>query len=104
MLWTAGIVPSDWTSLPDSDFTKATEVCHPCNGIINKVYIDGSATKVGAMCFAGWGLWTPDNPSFNDCGPLLGEEQGSDRAEVRVLVAALDKYEETIEVITDNQH
>eukprot|EP00972_Heterocapsa_arctica_P057139 8431633-Heterocapsa_arctica.AAC.1 len=82
---------------------KATEVCHPCKGVIHKVYIDGSATKVGASRYAGWGVWTPDGPRFNECGPLLGEEQGSDRAEVRVLVAALGKSEEIIEVITDNQ-
>eukprot|EP00972_Heterocapsa_arctica_P006107 899282-Heterocapsa_arctica.AAC.1 len=38
------------------------------------------------------------------CGPLLGEEQGSDRAEVRALVATLEESEETIEIITDNRY
>eukprot|EP00972_Heterocapsa_arctica_P042264 6230109-Heterocapsa_arctica.AAC.1 len=41
---------------------------------------------------------------FNECGPLLGEEQGSDRAEVRALVAVLEKTEDAIQVITDNQY
>eukprot|EP00972_Heterocapsa_arctica_P062941 9283458-Heterocapsa_arctica.AAC.1 len=30
--WIAGIVPSDWTTLPDSEFMKATEVRHPYGG------------------------------------------------------------------------
>eukprot|EP00972_Heterocapsa_arctica_P016423 2423347-Heterocapsa_arctica.AAC.1 len=34
----------------------------------------------------------------------MGKEQGPDRAEVRVLVAALEKPEEIIEVIIDNQY
>eukprot|EP00972_Heterocapsa_arctica_P023396 3446967-Heterocapsa_arctica.AAC.1 len=76
----AGIITSDWTTLPESDYMKTTEVCHPCKGIINNVYIDGSATKIRASCYAGWGLWTPDDHHFNVSGPLLGEEQGSDRA------------------------
>eukprot|EP00972_Heterocapsa_arctica_P102193 15058081-Heterocapsa_arctica.AAC.1 len=74
---------------------NATEVCHPCKGIIKKVYIDGSATKVGASCYSGWGLWTPNDHILNECGPLLGEEQGSDRAEVIVYLVA--KTEEFIE-------
>eukprot|EP00972_Heterocapsa_arctica_P027809 4090825-Heterocapsa_arctica.AAC.1 len=68
-----GIAPIDWTTLPDSDYMKATEVCHPCEGIIKKVYIDGSAAKVAATCYARWGLWTPDDHRFNECGPVLGE-------------------------------
>eukprot|EP00972_Heterocapsa_arctica_P041346 6099240-Heterocapsa_arctica.AAC.1 len=59
---------------------------------------------LGASCYAGWGLWTPDDPGFVECVPLLGEEQGSDKAEVRALVAALEKTEDVIEVITDNQY
>eukprot|EP00972_Heterocapsa_arctica_P082987 12228669-Heterocapsa_arctica.AAC.1 len=71
---------------------------------MKKVYIDGSATKVGASCFAGWGLWTPDDQQSNECGPFLGEKQGSDRAEVRALAAALEHSEDVIEVIADNQY
>eukprot|EP00972_Heterocapsa_arctica_P069125 10214229-Heterocapsa_arctica.AAC.1 len=32
-----------------------------------------------------------DDPEFAECGPLAGEEQASDSAEVRALVAALEK-------------
>eukprot|EP00972_Heterocapsa_arctica_P057978 8553977-Heterocapsa_arctica.AAC.2 len=42
--WMAGIVPSDWTTWPDTENMKAMEVCHPCKGKM-KVNIDGSATK-----------------------------------------------------------
>eukprot|EP00972_Heterocapsa_arctica_P018345 2709560-Heterocapsa_arctica.AAC.1 len=72
----AGIVPSDWTTLPDTENMKAMEVCHHCRGKVKKVYIDGSATEVGASCYAGWGLWTPEDFNFIECGPLLGEDQG----------------------------
>eukprot|EP00972_Heterocapsa_arctica_P066841 9863188-Heterocapsa_arctica.AAC.1 len=57
----------------------------------DKVYIDGSATKIGASAYAGWGMWSPDNGQFKDNGPLKGKDQGSDRAEVRALLAALEK-------------
>eukprot|EP00972_Heterocapsa_arctica_P056805 8385553-Heterocapsa_arctica.AAC.1 len=40
--------------------------------------------------------------SFNEHGPLKGNIPSSDRAEVRALVAALEKAENNIEVITDN--
>eukprot|EP00972_Heterocapsa_arctica_P076787 11325124-Heterocapsa_arctica.AAC.1 len=48
----------------------------------NKVYIDGSATKIGASAYAGWGMWSPDNPNFKENDALKGKDQGSDRAEV----------------------
>eukprot|EP00972_Heterocapsa_arctica_P089359 13175316-Heterocapsa_arctica.AAC.1 len=70
--------------------------CHPCDGKVKKVYIDGSPFKVGASNYSGWGIWTPDEQNFNDNGPLKGKQQSSDRAEVRVLVAALEKYEQQI--------
>eukprot|EP00972_Heterocapsa_arctica_P045903 6774735-Heterocapsa_arctica.AAC.1 len=44
------------------------------------------------------------NQSFNGNGPLKGEQQSSDNAEVRALVAALETSEQDIEVITDNQY
>eukprot|EP00972_Heterocapsa_arctica_P053854 7931058-Heterocapsa_arctica.AAC.1 len=47
----------------------------------DKVYIDGSATKIGASAYAGWGLWSPANVNFKESGPLKGKYQGSDRAE-----------------------
>eukprot|EP00972_Heterocapsa_arctica_P009879 1452783-Heterocapsa_arctica.AAC.1 len=46
-----------------------------------KVYIDGSATKIGASAYAGWGMWSPDNPNYKDNDALKGKDQGSDRAE-----------------------
>eukprot|EP00972_Heterocapsa_arctica_P024706 3643653-Heterocapsa_arctica.AAC.1 len=50
------------------------------------------------------GDWTPDDQSFNEHIVLIGKEQGSDRAEVRALVAALEKTEQVIEVTTYNQY
>eukprot|EP00972_Heterocapsa_arctica_P053790 7922799-Heterocapsa_arctica.AAC.1 len=51
-----------------------------------------------------WGMWSPDNPTFKGNGAFKGRDQGSDRAEVRALVAALEKSIGGIEVITDNQY
>eukprot|EP00972_Heterocapsa_arctica_P010176 1493357-Heterocapsa_arctica.AAC.1 len=50
------------------------------------------------------GTLDPDVLNVIECGPLLGEEQRSDRAEVRALVASLGKSENVIEVIMDNQY
>eukprot|EP00972_Heterocapsa_arctica_P110833 16320978-Heterocapsa_arctica.AAC.1 len=61
-------------------------------------------TKLGAINYSGWGLWSPDDQSFNEKGPLKGISQSSDRAEVRALFAALEKAEEDIYIITDNQY
>eukprot|EP00972_Heterocapsa_arctica_P030868 4542020-Heterocapsa_arctica.AAC.1 len=63
----------------------------------DKVYIDGSATKIGASAYAGWGMWSPDNTHFKENGPLKGKRQGSDRAEVRALLAALERSTGQIE-------
>eukprot|EP00972_Heterocapsa_arctica_P024725 3646445-Heterocapsa_arctica.AAC.1 len=49
-------------------------------------------------------MWSPDNPNFKENDALKGKDQGSDRAEVRALVAALEKSIGKIEVITDNQY
>eukprot|EP00972_Heterocapsa_arctica_P113499 16437399-Heterocapsa_arctica.AAC.1 len=69
-----------------------------------QTYVDGSSYKIRASNYSGWGLWSPDEESFNDNGPLKGKQQSSDRAEVRALVAALEKSENKIEVITGNQY
>eukprot|EP00972_Heterocapsa_arctica_P100645 14839136-Heterocapsa_arctica.AAC.1 len=82
----------------------AEDLCHECKGTAKKVYIDGSSYKIEASNYSGWGLWSPDEQSVNDHGPLKGSRQSSDRAEVRVLVAALEKAEGNIEIITDNQY
>eukprot|EP00972_Heterocapsa_arctica_P001985 285476-Heterocapsa_arctica.AAC.1 len=47
----------------------------------DKVYVDGSAIKIGASAYAGWGMWSPDNANLKENGPLKGKDQGSDRAE-----------------------
>eukprot|EP00972_Heterocapsa_arctica_P070472 10409797-Heterocapsa_arctica.AAC.1 len=49
-------------------------------------------------------MWSPDNGNFKENGPLKGKDQGSDRAEVRARLAALEKAIGNIEVITDNQY
>eukprot|EP00972_Heterocapsa_arctica_P044912 6628252-Heterocapsa_arctica.AAC.1 len=54
-------------------------------------------TKIGNSSYSGWGIWSPDEKSFNDNGPLKGNNQSLDRAEVRALVAALEKTEEAID-------
>eukprot|EP00972_Heterocapsa_arctica_P030865 4541524-Heterocapsa_arctica.AAC.1 len=60
---------------------KAEDICLDCNEKADKVYIDGSATKIGASAHAGWGMWSPDNANFEENEPLKGKDQGSDRAE-----------------------
>eukprot|EP00972_Heterocapsa_arctica_P004919 728138-Heterocapsa_arctica.AAC.1 len=80
----------------------AEYLCHECTGTAKKVYIDGSSHNIGASNYPGWGLWSPDERSFKDHGPLKGTRQSSDRAEVRALVAVLEKAEGNIEIITNN--
>eukprot|EP00972_Heterocapsa_arctica_P099707 14710846-Heterocapsa_arctica.AAC.1 len=81
---------------------KTEDQCHECKGKAKSVYIDGSSYKLGASNYSGWGLWSPDDQNFNENRLLKGVSQGSDRAEVRALVAALEKAEEYIEIITDD--
>eukprot|EP00972_Heterocapsa_arctica_P088110 12992651-Heterocapsa_arctica.AAC.1 len=59
------------------------DLCHECKGTANKVYTYGSSYNIGASSYSGWGLWSPDEQSFNDHGPLEGSRQSSDRAAVR---------------------
>ena len=49
-------------------------------------------------------MWSPDEPSFKENGPLLGKNRSSDRAEIRALVAALEKSTAGVHIITDNQY
>eukprot|EP00972_Heterocapsa_arctica_P087046 12830751-Heterocapsa_arctica.AAC.1 len=67
---------------------KAEDQCHECKGKAKTVCIYGSSYKIGASNYSGWGLWSPDNQSFNENGPFKGTSQSSDRADVRALVAA----------------
>eukprot|EP00972_Heterocapsa_arctica_P035262 5189132-Heterocapsa_arctica.AAC.1 len=61
-LWTAGVITKEWTALEETDYMKEQDLCQPCTENTKKVYIDGSATKIGASAYAGWGMWSPDNP------------------------------------------
>eukprot|EP00972_Heterocapsa_arctica_P040438 5956629-Heterocapsa_arctica.AAC.1 len=67
---------------------KTEDQCHECKG---KGKSDGDRGPRMAQ-------------SFTENGALKGISQSSDRAEVRALVAAPEKAEEEIEIITDNQH
>eukprot|EP00972_Heterocapsa_arctica_P012363 1814699-Heterocapsa_arctica.AAC.1 len=68
---------------------RTEDLCHECKGTAKTVFIDGSSYNIGNSNYSGWGIWSPDKASFNDNGPLRGNNQSSDRAEVRALVAAL---------------
>eukprot|EP00972_Heterocapsa_arctica_P017231 2546324-Heterocapsa_arctica.AAC.1 len=100
--WNTGVVTEYWTTLPRSEQMVAEDLCHECKGTAKTVFIDGSSYNIGDSNFSGWGIWSPDDHSFNGNGPLKGQSQSSDRAEVRALVAALEKAEVEIDVITDN--
>eukprot|EP00972_Heterocapsa_arctica_P015311 2255734-Heterocapsa_arctica.AAC.1 len=103
-LWTTGVITKEYTALPKTAYMMAEDIARDSTETAQKVYIDGSATKIGASAFAGWGMWSPDNTNFKENGALKGKDQGSDRAEVRALLAALEKSTGRIEVITDNMY
>eukprot|EP00972_Heterocapsa_arctica_P023712 3494119-Heterocapsa_arctica.AAC.1 len=65
-LWTAGVITKDWTALEETEYMKEIDLSQPCTEYAKKVYIDGSATNFGASAYAGWGMWSPDNPNFNE--------------------------------------
>eukprot|EP00972_Heterocapsa_arctica_P049263 7251142-Heterocapsa_arctica.AAC.1 len=58
---------------------KTDDLCHECKGNAKKVYIDGSSYKIGASNYSGWGIWSPDEQSFNENGALEGIRQSSDK-------------------------
>ena len=90
-LWTTGVITEEYTALPKTAYMEAEDNVHDSTEKTQKVYIDGSATKIGASAYAGWGIWSPDNANFKENGALKGKDQGSDKAEVRALLAALEK-------------
>eukprot|EP00972_Heterocapsa_arctica_P080295 11833618-Heterocapsa_arctica.AAC.1 len=90
-LWRTGVITERYFSLPISDYMRAADNVAVSNEKAIKNNIDGSATKIGASAYAGWGMWSPDNDSFKENGAIRGSDQGSDRAEVRALLAALEK-------------
>eukprot|EP00972_Heterocapsa_arctica_P029320 4313173-Heterocapsa_arctica.AAC.1 len=71
-LWTTGVITKEWTALEET-YMKQHDFCQPCTEHTKKVYVDGSATKTAASAYAGWGMWSPDNPNFKDNGALIRE-------------------------------
>eukprot|EP00972_Heterocapsa_arctica_P034269 5048091-Heterocapsa_arctica.AAC.1 len=59
----------------------AEDLRHECNGTAKTAFIDGSSYEIGNNNYSGWGIWSPDDHSFNDNGLLKGKNQSSDRAE-----------------------
>eukprot|EP00972_Heterocapsa_arctica_P085100 12539229-Heterocapsa_arctica.AAC.1 len=53
-LWTTRVITKDYTALPETEYMKGEDVSLPCTEKTNKVYIDGSATTIGASAYAGW--------------------------------------------------
>eukprot|EP00972_Heterocapsa_arctica_P022674 3335437-Heterocapsa_arctica.AAC.1 len=65
-LWTTGVITKEYTALPDTEHMRAEDICLDCTEKADKVYIDGSATKIRASAYAGWGMWSPDNANFKE--------------------------------------
>eukprot|EP00972_Heterocapsa_arctica_P099779 14718864-Heterocapsa_arctica.AAC.1 len=80
-LWTTGAITKDFAALPETEHMKADDISLNCTEKDDKVDIDGSAAKIGASAYAGWGMCSPDNANFKENGPLKRKDQGSDRAE-----------------------
>eukprot|EP00972_Heterocapsa_arctica_P033471 4927300-Heterocapsa_arctica.AAC.1 len=62
----AFFVGQQMRELITSEHITEEDKCHPCDGKVKKVYIDGSSFKVGASNYSGWGIRTPDEQSFNE--------------------------------------
>eukprot|EP00972_Heterocapsa_arctica_P071651 10584675-Heterocapsa_arctica.AAC.1 len=58
----------------------AEDLCHECKGTGNTVFI-GSSYNIGNSSYSGRGIWSPGDHSFNENGPLKGNNQSSYRAE-----------------------
>eukprot|EP00972_Heterocapsa_arctica_P034829 5127559-Heterocapsa_arctica.AAC.1 len=54
-LWTTGVITTYFTALPETEYMKADDISLNCTEKADKVYIVGSATKIGASAYAGWG-------------------------------------------------
>eukprot|EP00972_Heterocapsa_arctica_P007365 1074239-Heterocapsa_arctica.AAC.1 len=74
----AGVVTTDWTTLPYSEHMMAEDLCRECKGTAKSVFIDGSSYTIGNSNYSGWGIWSPDDQRFNENGPLNGKTQSSD--------------------------
>eukprot|EP00972_Heterocapsa_arctica_P026320 3874305-Heterocapsa_arctica.AAC.1 len=54
-LWTTGVITKECTALPETESMKAEDTRLDSTEKADKLYIDGSATKIGASAYAGWG-------------------------------------------------
>eukprot|EP00972_Heterocapsa_arctica_P029024 4271194-Heterocapsa_arctica.AAC.1 len=54
-LWTTGVITKEYTALPETEYMQADDTRLDSTEKADKVYIDGSATEVGASAYAGWG-------------------------------------------------
>eukprot|EP00972_Heterocapsa_arctica_P032497 4787438-Heterocapsa_arctica.AAC.1 len=63
---------------------RAEDIAKDSTEKAQKVYIDGSATQIGASAYAGWGTWSPDNPNFkeNDALKEKTKDQTGRRSEL----------------------
>jgi ribonuclease HI len=70
-----------------------------------KCWTDGACTEPRdpRVRRAGWGLWLAPGHAWNSSGPLLGQEQTAYRAELRAIVAALEKFAGEVNVASDNE-
>eukprot|EP00972_Heterocapsa_arctica_P094723 13967532-Heterocapsa_arctica.AAC.1 len=55
-LLTNGVITKEYTALPETEYMNAEDNKHDCTEKAEKVYIDGSATTIGASAYAGWGM------------------------------------------------
>eukprot|EP00972_Heterocapsa_arctica_P030069 4432097-Heterocapsa_arctica.AAC.1 len=53
-LWTTRVITKDYTALPETEHMKAEDISLNSTAKADKVYIDGSATQIGASAYAGW--------------------------------------------------
>eukprot|EP00972_Heterocapsa_arctica_P097341 14360774-Heterocapsa_arctica.AAC.1 len=53
-LWAAGVSTKDYTALPETEYMKDEHISLPCTEKAEQIYIDGSATQIGASAHAGW--------------------------------------------------
>eukprot|EP00972_Heterocapsa_arctica_P083010 12232125-Heterocapsa_arctica.AAC.1 len=52
--WTTGVITKDYTALPETEYMEGEDISLPCTEQVENIYIDGSATTIGASAYAGW--------------------------------------------------
>eukprot|EP00972_Heterocapsa_arctica_P021646 3182784-Heterocapsa_arctica.AAC.1 len=53
-LWTTGVITKDYAALPETEYMNGEDTSLPSTEKAEQVYIDGSATTIGASAYAGW--------------------------------------------------